>query len=562
MPHSAASGLSVGSSPSRCDREGASGPSNSPLVGVSPIPTVLLLEDHDGAYDAWRQAELRERILIHIDAHIDWDWITDQDPRDLLNAQSLHQVDAMLDERVLWNLDDRSQRDLVHIGNYVSPALREGLVREFFWVLPDSVLSTPQSHRTIARLFHNWSTLNPRDFTHVRVEPRRVTAVIHGRQVTACGLSDLPSLSEPVLLDIDTDFLTTEFADDAGASDDCWKQLPWIWPEELIAALTRQGIRSDFVTIAYSVEGGFTPLSYKYLGDELALRLRHPALPAPTLESLAHKRTGALFRHQNDLDRAIAEFEAAANLAPQDASCQFNLAYLYDYQGAYQRAMACYRRAVQLDPTYATAYNHFGATYETLGNLDKAKEECGRILRWDPRNADAHQALADLLVQTKDWDSACSHYREAIALQPDHAAAHRGLGHLYLQRGPVQHAIMHLQRSIALRPSAGMAYCWLGEAFRLQQRRDDAVEAFRGALRCGLRTVEIYRKLGTLYWTQRRFVKAWKQYRKSLALQGWLLLRFFHQGVGAFGERLSRAFARPRRERPALGDRTNPPHGP
>src|SRR3989442_15151426 len=99
-----------------------------------------MMEDHDGAYYAWKQAGFSGRTLLHIDAHIDWAWIGDKDPRALVRARSLAQVESMLKERCLWNLSDRKPDDLVHIGNYIYPALNEGIVNDFYWVVPDSLV--------------------------------------------------------------------------------------------------------------------------------------------------------------------------------------------------------------------------------------------------------------------------------------------------------------------------------------------------------------------------------------------------------------------------------------
>ena len=48
------------------------------LVGRDPIDNVVMMEDHDGAYYAWKQAGFSGRTLLHIDAHIDWAWIGDK----------------------------------------------------------------------------------------------------------------------------------------------------------------------------------------------------------------------------------------------------------------------------------------------------------------------------------------------------------------------------------------------------------------------------------------------------------------------------------------------------
>lgn len=518
-----------------------SGPESS-LVGVDPVGKVLLMENHDGAYHAWRQAGVRARIVLHIDAHIDWDWIKDEDPLKLLQGPTLQRVETMLEESSLWNLTGRKSEELVDLGNYLYPALRERMVREIFFVVPDAFLESSKMQRNILNMFRRMKSENPRGLLNIRLEENRVVAEIDGNRITTCSLSNLPQLQEPVLLDIDTDFLTTEAMGGGRPVSDPWRQLPWIWPEELIGRLKEREIRTDFVTIAYSVEGSYTPLIYKYLGDELALRLQCPVIPERDRELSALKRRGATFRADNALEEAIASFEAAVCLSPEDASSHFNLAYLYDQGGDFDRSAASYREAVRLDPSYRTAFNNFGFLYQVLGILDHAREEYQRILRWDPQHADAHAGLAEVLVDHEQWDDAIHHYRAALELRADHARAYRGLGHLYIRQGLWDQAITHLRRAVALLPHDGGAQCWLGEACRRQKRWEEAIQAYRAALRGGLPTIAIHARLAALYLKQRRFYKAWKQYRK--VVQGWL--RVFSTWEG-FRTLVAKLAPRPRR---------------
>ena len=70
--------------------------------------SVHLMENHDGAYYIWRDLGVKDRILVHIDAHHDMWWAED------------------------------TKASLVTIANFICPALKEGIVREVFWVVPDA----------------------------------------------------------------------------------------------------------------------------------------------------------------------------------------------------------------------------------------------------------------------------------------------------------------------------------------------------------------------------------------------------------------------------------------
>jgi len=501
------------------------------LVGAEPVDKVVMMEDHDGAYYAWQQAGIHGRILLHIDAHIDWAWIADRDPLDILDARSLTQVEAMLESRGLWNLSRRKNEELIHIGNYIRPALQQGIVKEFYWVAPDSFVKNLTGLRNLVLQFQRLKRINPRAMGTVTLQDNRVVAEIEGSRVTACGLADLPEIHEPVLLDIDTDFLLPEPDDLLRSGTDLGRQLPWIWPDELLRRLRDKGVRTDFVTIAYSVEGGFTALHYKYLGDELALRLKTPQPTASHFQALSHKRLAASHRHHGDPGKAVNEFERALKLAPADAASHFNLAYLHDAQNAFDRAAACYQEAVRLDPTYATAYNNFGPLYQSMAMPEHAQKEYQRILRWDPQNVEARFGLAETLAQQDRWEDALREHRTVLAARPDHAPSHLGIGRLSAKRGLFDDAISHLTRAVALQPRNGAAHLWLGNAWFHLERWDEAMTAYREAIRCGTRPGSIYARLGYLYLRKRNFTKAWKHYRTSLRSRGMVVLAVVRNAV-------------------------------
>ncbi len=79
-----------------------------------------------------------------------------------------------------------------------------------------------------------------------------------------------------MLLNIDLDFFIVDSRLEELAGITVENKKPWMMPRELIAALKNKGIRTDCVTVSYSVEEGFTPIEYKYLGDEIADSLRNP----------------------------------------------------------------------------------------------------------------------------------------------------------------------------------------------------------------------------------------------------------------------------------------------
>jgi hypothetical protein len=164
------------------------------------------------------------------------------------------------------------------------------------------------------------------------------------------GEGSLPLITEKVLLDIDVDYLVVP---KACHSSDQHRGLPWCWPDALVAGLEARGIRAELVTIAYPVEGGFTPLKWKYLGDELARRLKGVQDHDPFLRWMALLWEGAQARAGGNLPQAAQTYLQVREFLQDYPALDFFLASAYLHLGRPTDARECHRRARELDPLTA-----------------------------------------------------------------------------------------------------------------------------------------------------------------------------------------------------------------
>src|SRR5215469_17055969 len=94
-------------------------PCSAPRIGADPVDKVFLIENHDQAYYIWRDAGVRNRTLLHIDAHHDMSWA-----------------------------DDKST---INIGNFICRALKEALIQEIFWIVPDPTFQDAKNQKPVLR---------------------------------------------------------------------------------------------------------------------------------------------------------------------------------------------------------------------------------------------------------------------------------------------------------------------------------------------------------------------------------------------------------------------------
>lgn len=141
------------------------------------MDSLHLIENHDEAYRIWVEAGVRDRVLVHVDAHHD-----------------------------LYGRWSESGSHRITIANYIFPALAEGLVRELVWVVPDGSWTTRRKRRGVLRAVRRIDAGRAK-LTGARGGECRLSARVLGRPLTVCGLDDLPSFGEEVLLDVDVDYL-------------------------------------------------------------------------------------------------------------------------------------------------------------------------------------------------------------------------------------------------------------------------------------------------------------------------------------------------------------------
>jgi hypothetical protein len=308
--------------------------------------TIHQFDHHDAAYHTWRAAGVSGATVIHVDAHHDASWL--EDP--------LH----------------------LHIGNYLCQAIKDGMASRIDWVVPDGALRHPRARVEILRQLRTLRS----DYgaSRTRMMPSGgFETVLGGCRFSVCDLGSLPRRAAgPLLLDIDVDFLMTPsgiFHTGFPAAD------PWMHPEQLIAALGEIVEDAALTTIAYSVEGGYTPLRWKFLGDELAARL-HKADPA-IVRAFELVRAAHALASRALYDDAEAACDAAAVRLPNAAAAEAARTWSRVRQRRFDAARRSWTLTRALDPSYATAYSSDGpATLET-GRIDAAARAFADALQLD-----------------------------------------------------------------------------------------------------------------------------------------------------------------------------------
>ena len=470
---------------------------------------IFVLENHDEAFYIWRDVKVTQRVLVHIDAHHDMWWIND-------GAN-------------------------ITIANFICPALKQEFVREVIWVVPSATFANPKNMRSLVAQVSALLKDYPIKSRKLVRKDDRIIASILGKRLIICTLRSIPAFRENVLLDIDIDYLIIPRV--TYKEYDQHDLFPWCWPWELVNEL--QGMRSDLITVVYSVQGGYTPLKWKYLGDELVLRLQQVSESDSRLEGMQQIRQGAEAEALGEATQAELKYRAALNLLPELAAPSYRLARLLIKLSRVEEARQFYQNAISLDSSYRGAYSSAGFHFFWNQQFKAAQVEFRELQMLNPQDAHTYLGLGLLARQWQQWHDAEGHLQAALAIDEYLIDAHHVLADVLVKKGEKERAMSAYERALRLGlmghkplsgpiltnvgtnrmldPWHGKAYARLSELYEQSGSVDKAVNALRIAIAGGVDNAMIRLRLARLYVKQR--------YWRGAVLEIWQALRSAAKGV-------------------------------
>jgi tetratricopeptide (TPR) repeat protein len=427
---------------------------------------VFVIEDHDEALKVWRRNKVKGLDLVHVDAHIDFGFHPARPIEAVLKeARNLKELKKGLEYSLAFKHYESDFEKQTNIGNYIYPAMVEGRVRNFYWVIPGGLKEFKESLKNIKTVFKTLMrqsryTLHVTRYTS---GDGSVSANILGRKFSICILERLPVLKQKILLDIDTDFLVIDSLLNANNTIKIGKRKPWIFPKDLVDRLKKKIKQPEIITIAYSVNGGYTPIKYKYFGDEIAYYFNPKGL----------KR-----RFENN--SKSAEY--------------FNL---FNSSGGKEY----YQKATKLNLGYRVVDNNYGPLYLTIRKFFLARKEFLRILRVDPKNPACLLGMGNIALEKRDFKKAKECFSSVLNSENNGLFAKvksqglLGLAKAEFNLGNFRRAKGLLFRYKRTGPLQPQSYYLLGRIF--EQKRDfaRAVKFYQDAIRLGLIEIKLLSRL-------------------------------------------------------------------
>jgi Flp pilus assembly protein TadD len=199
---------------------------------------------------------------------------------------------------------------------------------------------------------------------------------------------------------------------------------------------------------------------------------------------------------QNQIDRAIVEFEAALERDVDLEAARYHLAVAYLRKNDPVKAEAALRALLARNPGHEDARHQLGMIAALTGKFDDAVREFDELLRRAPNRADAAFSAGVARMRQQRHDDAERYFRDAIARKSDYAEAKNYLGLLLIGKSQLEPAERLFREAIATRPQYAEPYNNLAVVLARTDRLAEAETQLRAAIQLDRNYAEAYNNLG------------------------------------------------------------------
>ena len=219
---------------------------------------------------------------------------------------------------------------------------------------------------------------------------------------------------------------------------------------------------------------------------------------------------------QENIEKAVAQFQAILKIDPTDTYSGLWLARLYRFENRHTEAEQVLRGLMQREPDNGPALEQLSQLLIDEGRSQEAIELLTRTAG-DSASPDIYDLLGDAYSQAKDYPKAEDAYRKAIEVDPDDPGHRHGLAQALLSEDKYADALEQFKKLAELEPGTAENYLRMAQLYRRLGQFDDAESSLLHAKQLAPGSLEILYNEALLYEDQGRYDDAVKVLSDAIA---------------------------------------------
>jgi tetratricopeptide (TPR) repeat protein len=167
----------------------------------------------------------------------------------------------------------------------------------------------------------------------------------------------------------------------------------------------------------------------------------------------AYGQMGMVYDLNGFSEAAIACFQNARGLAPQEFKWAYYLGRLYQDTGDNKNAITILKIAQEIRPNDVPVLVNLARVYRADGQRDAAKALYERVLTIDPTSAAADAGLGEIAMANRDYPATIRYLEAALKIQPEAKDLYYSLAMACRRSGDIPKAVAYLQKRGSGKPT-------------------------------------------------------------------------------------------------------------
>jgi tetratricopeptide (TPR) repeat protein len=240
-------------------------------------------------------------------------------------------------------------------------------------------------------------------------------------------------------------------------------------------------------------------------------------------DSNNHGGRGLVFYScKHDFAQAAAAFTEVIRLSPRDAAAYDIRANARKYLGDLDGAIADDTVAIRLAPTFGMYYGNRAISWAEKGDALRALADFNRDIQIEPTVAAVFGNRGEFFLARKDNDQAIADFTEAIRLDPRYSKAYSNRSDAWRQKGDLDRSLADADQAIALNPSDPLNYVRRADTLRYRGDYAQSLAEYDRALALMPDYIPAFTGRGLTYERMGDAAAARREFEKALASQSHL----------------------------------------